>query len=193
MDLRDVLIELLREGCTNRIRRELLLAEFIYEEDGRICVDSKEDLALWAVLWGYLTEAEVAKYLSWRAFERYVMKIFQEAGFETSHSVRFRTLRRMMEFDVIAYDGAKVFVVECKAWNKGSKGAILKVAREHRLKVIEASEYLRKYGRLAVPVVITLKGRPWVADSLVVPIRYIRDFVQRLDEITYSFDYVQLH
>ncbi|ALU12522.1 hypothetical protein EYM_04820 [Ignicoccus islandicus DSM 13165] len=192
MDVRDLIVNLLKNGCVKAKRPELLLSEFIYTKGNEVCVDSKEDLALWAVIWGYLSEGEVARYLSWRSFERYVMKIFSEAGFQTRHSVRFRTLERLMEFDVIAYDGRKVFVIECKAWNKGSIQAIKKVAREHRLKVIEASDYLRKYGKIGIPIVVTLKGRPLISDSIIVPIRYIRDFVQKMDEVIYDYDYVQL-
>ncbi len=186
---KEVVLNLLREGCTEDKRASRLLAlDYVYSDGNKVCVDSKEDLALWSVINNVARESDVAQYLSWRAFERYVRRVFEEIGYDTLHSIRVRIPGTMMEFDVIAYDGDKVVVVECKRWKRAAPSVIKRIAYEHRLKVWRASEYLAKYGNRALPVVITLKGRPAMYDSVVVPVRYLRDLTEHIDEIFYEFE-----
>ncbi|UXD22044.1 hypothetical protein IPA_01130 [Ignicoccus pacificus DSM 13166] len=193
MNLKDKVLLLLKEGCADPGPFRWLSAfDFIYESEGKICVDAKEDLALWAVLNNVLRESEAAPYLSWRAFESYVMKVFDSLGFETIHSLRVRIPGRMMEFDVVAYDGKKVIVVECKRWQRSSPSALRRIAEEHRAKVFKASEHLSKYGKVALPLVITLRGKPMFLDSIVVPIRYLKDLTEHLDQLFYEFEVVKL-
>jgi len=188
------ILRLLREGCIeakSRLRGlEILDSVYLYE--GKLCVAEREELALWAVLNNLLREEDVAPYLSWRAFEGFVSKALYEAGYEVIHSLRVKVGGKRMEFDVVGYDNNKVIVVECKRWSRMSRSELVKIAESHRKRVLKARDELRKFGKKGVPVLITLRGYPLYIDSIVVPIRYLQDFLTHLDEIIYDFGYVQL-
>jgi len=175
--------KLLSEGCSElpaAWAAELKLLD-CYEDGGKVCCPSPEEVALWAVIRGVMGEHEAASYLNWKAFESYVARALEEAGFETLKNVRVRAGDKLAEFDVIGYDGDKVIVVECKRWSAFRRSALLKVAEEHKAKVERAAYWLAKLGKRALPVVVTLRGTPIREGALIVPIKSFKGFIEEVD------------
>ena len=176
--------KLLTEGCSElpiAAKAELSTFESCYEDGERLCCQSPEEVALWAVLSGVMSDYEASRYLNWKAFEAFVARALEEAGFETLRNVRVGTEYRRVEFDVIGYDGERVLVVECKRWKAFRRSVMLKVAEEHAWKVKVASYWLSRLGRVALPVVVTLKGRAVTEGALIVPIKSFKGFLRELD------------
>ncbi len=176
--------KLLEEGCSEpprAIKEQLLLLEDCYEESGKVCCQGQESVALWAVLQGLMSEYEASRYLNWKAFEAFVARALEEAGFETMRNVRVWGEGKLAELDVVGYDGEKAIVVECKRWNKTSPSVVRRIAEEHARKVRRTSYWLSRLGKVALPVVVTLKGRPMELESLVVPIRAFEAFLEEID------------
>ncbi|NPA84628.1 MAG: hypothetical protein GXO07_01320 [Crenarchaeota archaeon] len=174
--------KLLSEGCAElpvAVRAELLTLESCYADGERVCCQSPDEVALWAVLRGLMSEYEASTYLNWKAFESFVARALEEAGFATLKNVRVKTKYRTVEFDVVGHDGRRVVVVECKRWKRS--GAYLSVAEEHAWKVRAASEWLSRFGKVALPVVVVLKGRAVAEGALVVPIKLFKGFLEELD------------
>ena len=175
---------LLREGCAELVpalKSELSLLDGCYEYNGKVCCDQSQ-LAFWAVMNNLISEEEASLYLNWKAFEDYIERALNEIGLKTLKHLRIYVEGKLVEYDVIGYDGKDVVVVECKRWNKMSRGEILKVAIKHREKVEGGKYYLKKFGDIAIPVVVVLRSAvPKGAPSLVVPIRYLREALANLD------------
>ena len=181
---------LLREGCAELIpslRSELSLLDGCYEYEGKVCCDQSQ-LAFWAVMNNLISEEEASLYLNWKAFEDYIEKALNEIGMKTVKHLRIYVNGRLVEYDVVGYDGRDVVVVECKRWNKMSKGEVLKVAIKHREKVEGGKYYLKKFGKVAITVVVVLRPVvPENAPALVVPIKYLRDALANLDVFKFEF------
>jgi len=180
---------MLREGCaevTPNLRAELSLLEGCYEHGNKVCCEQSA-LAFWAVLNGLISEEEAALYLNWRAFEEYVERALMEIGMNVVKHLRIYVNGKLAEYDVVGYDGKDVVVVECKRWNKMGWKEVLKIAEQHRRKVEGGKYYLRKFGKVAVPMVVVLRSKvPKEAPSLIVPIKYLNEVLSNLDVLKYE-------
>ncbi len=175
---------LLKEGCAELIpslRSELSLIDGCYEHNGKVCCE-QSPLAFWAVMNNLISEEEAALYLNWKAFEDYVENALKEIGMKTMKHLRIYVDGKLSEYDVIGYDGRDVIVVECKRWNRMGRREIFKVALLHRKRVEGGKYYLKKLGKVAVPIVVVLRSRvPKEAPSLIVPIRYLKEALANID------------
>ena len=180
---------ILREGCARvvqNLRAELSLLEGCYEHGDEVCCEQSA-LAFWAVLNNMISEEEAALYLNWRSFEDYVEKALREIGMKVIKHLRIYVNGKLAEYDVVGYDGKDVVVVECKRWNKMGWREVLRIAEQHRRKVEGGRYYLRKFGKLAIPMVVVLRSRvPREAPSLIVPIKYLREALAELDVLKYE-------
>ncbi len=60
----------------------------------------------------------IARYLSWREFEKLVTRILEGAGYDAEWNLTLSHGRERIQIDVLAYNGSLLLLVDCKRWNK---------------------------------------------------------------------------
>lgn len=72
----------------------------------------------------------IARYLSWREFEKLVTRILEEAGYDVEWNLTLSHCRERVQIDVLAYNGNLLLLVDCKCWNKPLPPSIEENVRE---------------------------------------------------------------
>lgn len=172
------LLSLLSKRCGSKERASTLLETTAL--DLGLGMDAVSNQALHAVALvktGYPLE-NVARVLSWRAFEGFCANILRASGFQVSENVFLKKPRRQV--DIVARSGSLALSVDCKHWRKsiGDSG-LWAFAREQR----ERSEAVRRQvGNDGVPIasvlLTLLDEQPRILDGVaVVPLLSLRDFL----------------
>ncbi len=158
-----------------------------------VCLDSLVPIALKAIALGS-DPLKVSAYLSWRDFEALVLGFLKEYGMEVLNNLRFG--KRRLEVDVVGIDVVSRYslVIDCKHWMPGYRklGKLRQAAKEHRLRTEELSRnciYLSGMLkgifsiRSFIPVIVTLTDsyRGVVNGVVIVPIRYLNDFIRNIE------------
>ncbi len=163
---------------------------------GWVCAQSLAEDALRLAEKGYDVE-RVAEALDWRGFEELLARYLEASGWIVERNLRFG--RR--EVDVVAAHPVSGLglSIDCKRWGGKWRKAhrIREVAAEQRRRTEEMLKACRglvskhppiRIGKVFVSAVVTLKEsvRGYFGGSFIVPIYYLRDFVNNLET------YVQL-
>ena len=127
-----------------------------------------EDLRLEVVLRGLELGVDgslIARYLSWREFEKLVARVLGKAGYGSIWNLRISSREGRVQVDVLAYRGDLMLLIDCKRWNKPpapSEEARIVEEQERRLRILRGLlEGISKPGEgsrtvYLVPVVLSL-------------------------------------
>ena len=95
--------------------------------------------------------------VNWQNFEKLVARIFEENGYDAdSEMLMLRKTKR--QFDVIARNKQKTFLVECKRWKNMCQSSIKNAVKQH---LERCKRYNRQYPEEVVfPVMIIPTNGP---------------------------------
>jgi len=132
----------------------------------------------------------VARYLDWREFERFTASILEAYGYSVYRGLRFKSMGRRWEVDIVALRRPAVLCLNCKHhlrqnWSILRKAALEELNRAEALK--QAVKYLKldpkpSEGWWILPVLVTLfKPRSKVYEGVpIVQITELRNFLEEL-------------
>jgi len=81
----------------------------------------------------------IARYLSWREFERLAARVLEKAGYGSVWNLRIASREGRVQVDVLAYRGDLMLLIDCKRWNKPltpSAEARIAEEQERRLRIL---------------------------------------------------------
>ncbi len=107
--------------------------------DGSICLslDQKMRLAMEALSLGCSVK-DVCRSLTWTEFEDFCLEVLHANGFDVNKHFRFKACGRGWEIDLVARQGSKMMLIDCKHWNKGYMTSSLRKAAEKNLACTKA-------------------------------------------------------
>jgi len=163
----------------------------ILDDSIHVSPQQKIRLALKALSIGCSLDG-VCRGLSWSEFEDFCLEVLYSNGFDVSKHFRFKACKRRWEIDLLAVEGSKMMLIDCKHWNRGHQANSLRKAAERNLACAKAFLKVmpRVYKSLRInelpslcllPVIITLLRSP-VQIHLGVPIVSI----SQLNEFIYE-------
>ncbi len=128
---------------------------------------------------------ELSYQVRWQYFEKLVAFIFSENGFDTKQNVVVKFDGTKRQFDVIARDSFRTFLVECKKWRsrREQSSALKSAVRKH---LERCALYSELYGdKETVPLVVTLLDHDITEHDgvQVVPIMKLNMFLQEFGTI----------
>jgi Holliday junction resolvase-like predicted endonuclease len=87
----------------------------------------------------------VLKKFSWKEFEEFISKIFEQNDFRIKRNFRFKT-RSKHEIDLLAVRHSFVFCVDCKSWSAGryKKSALRVAAKKQEARVRSLKRFLER-------------------------------------------------
>ena len=119
----------------------------------------------------------------WQYFEKLTAFIFDQNGFETMQNVIVKSKATKRQFDVIAKDNKKTFLIECKKWKsrKEINSSIKSATKKHIERCAFYSEINKKEN--VIPLVVTLSETETIEHKGVniVPIMKLNSFLQEFD------------
>jgi len=175
----------------------------VLEEEGLVTADSgklrmtceqRVRAAVKAIELGLDVE-KACTYLTWDEFESISEFAFQENGFKTRRHVRFRSLGRRWEVDVLAWRGRIAVSVDCKHWRRNwSLSSIRRIVEAHLARtealtytIPELMQTHLERVKYVVPTVLSLipGSIKFYMDVPIVPVLQLRDFITALPEHLY--------
>ena len=159
-----------------------------------LSLSQKIRLAMEALSLGYSVK-DVCRSLTWTEFEDFCLEVLQENGFEVNKHLRFKACGRGWEIDLVAKQGSRIMLIDCKHWNKAHRAGSLRKAAEKNLACTKAlltvipsfSEHIGLGGLSSVsllPIILTLlKSSAQVHLGVpIVPISQFNGFIYELPE-----------
>lgn len=167
------------------------LGSLVELEDGRVRVreDGRVQIAVLCLSLG-ADISFVARYLDWREFERFTASILEAYGYTVYRGLRFKSMGRRWEIDILALRKPAVLCLNCKhhlrqSWSMLRKAALEELSRAEALK--QALKGLKldpkpSRGWWILPVLVTLfKPRSRVYEGVpIVQITELRNFLEEL-------------
>ena len=106
----------------------------------------------------------LAKYLSWKSFEKLIAEILRKAGYSSEWNLTISSREGRIQIDILAYYGNLMLLIDCKHWNRPPPpSAELKILESQERRIIflrKLIEKMRFEGDLQtiylVPVVLSL-------------------------------------
>jgi Holliday junction resolvase-like predicted endonuclease len=109
---------------------------------------------------------KVSRLLDWQEFENFAEHVLTENGFSTRKHLTFRSELGRREIDILAWNDAFVFAVDCKHWLRGlSRGRMSEAAKaqvERTVALARRPELLYRLkvkspeGRNIIPLILAL-------------------------------------
>ena len=156
------------------------------------CIKSLIPIALDALTIGADPEV-ISKYLTWRDFEEFILEYLDRYGYFVTRNIRFGLRRYEIDVLAINYISKYGLAIDCKHWRTSyrSYGRVIQAARRHRYRVVQfakeciyvCSHELITKVKYFVPILLTLLDKPRgiIENVFIVPIRYFRDFLNRIE------------
>jgi len=118
----------------DQVRRMLNILR-LPEEEPRLREEEKIEAVLIGLRFG-VDGSAVARYLSWKEFEKLVTRILLEMGYDAEWNLRLSHEKGHVQLDILAYNGNLMLVIDCKRWNRPlapSAESNIKEGQERRL------------------------------------------------------------
>ena len=133
----------------------------------------------------------IARYLSWREFEKLVTRILEEAGYDVEWNLTLSHKGERIQIDVLAYNGNLLLLVDCKRWNKPLPPSVeesVKEGQERRMlilkKIIENMSWRdEEHTVYLIPLVLSLyqPSKPLLGGHVFASIRNLRSAIEFIE------------
>ncbi len=117
-----------------------------------------------------------SKEAKWQVFEGLVSYIFEQNGFNVKVNVVKIFGKKRRQYDVIAENKGRTFIVDCKKWKRNNLSAIKKEIKKHK-------ERCLLLDKNAVPLIVTLveENVQEYEGVFVVPIHRLNSFLNEIN------------
>lgn len=120
----------------------------------------------------------------WQYFEKLAAFIFEQSGFDAKQNVVVKSGGTKRQFDVVAKDVGKTFLVECKKWeSRKEKTSALRSAVNKHLERCSFYSSINRNENI-IPILVTLMDEDTAMHEGVpiVPIMKLNAFLQEFDQ-----------
>ena len=132
----------------------------------------------------------VSKHLTWRDFERFCSNVLRAKGFRVRENIYLRKPRA--QIDVLGTSDRFSLAIDCKHWARTSgEGTLAKLVETQKGRARRLHDSLDFVSPI-VPVIVVLTdgGARLLSGGAVVPIFAVGDFLDSVDSLTESLDFV---
>jgi hypothetical protein len=132
----------------------------------------------------------VAKYLSWRDFERFCSSILRARGFRVRENITLKKPRA--QIDILAVSGRACLAIDCKHWaHSVGYSDLTKLVEAQKARARRLRDTLDNLGPIATVILVLVdQGARLVSGGAVVPIFTVGDFLNNLDGYRENLDLV---
>jgi hypothetical protein len=153
-------------------------------------VSMEEQLAGLALCARGETVERVAKYLSWRDFERFCSSILRARGFRVRENITLKKPRA--QIDILAVSERACLAIDCKHWARSAGySGLARLVEAQKARARRLRDTLDNLGPIATVILVLVdQGARFVSGGAVVPIFTVGDFLNNLEGYRENLDLV---